>query len=70
MFKIYQQTLNRRPLLVQAIQAGTLMGAGDLISQKFIEKQSILDFQRTIKFASIGFFIGVSFFSYFNLFYN
>lgn len=69
MFKIYQQTLNRRPLLVQAIQAGTLMGAGDLISQKFIEKQSILDFQRTIKFASIGFFIGVSFFHIF-FFYN
>lgn len=59
MFKIYQDVLARRPYLVQAVQTGALMGAGDLISQTFIEKQSP-DFIRTLRFSSIGFFICVS----------
>ncbi|XP_075985743.1 mitochondrial inner membrane protein MPV17 [Anticarsia gemmatalis] len=59
-FKLYQNTLNRRPYLIQAIQAGTLMGAGDLISQTLIEKQSMrsVDLVRSLKFSSIGFFVG------------
>ncbi|CAF4784285.1 unnamed protein product [Pieris macdunnoughi] len=59
-FQIYQRLLNRRPYLVQAIQTGTLMGAGDLISQTFIEKKSFrdADYARTIKFSSIGFCFG------------
>ncbi|KAJ0181148.1 hypothetical protein K1T71_003233 [Dendrolimus kikuchii] len=59
-FKLYQEALSRRPYLVQAIQTGTLMGAGDLISQSFIERKlfSQVDFARTLKFSSIGFFVG------------
>lgn len=61
-FKLYQQALVRRPYLVQAVQTGALMGAGDLISQTLIEKKSLkqVDYIRTIKFSSIGFFVGVS----------
>lgn len=59
-FKLYQEALLRRPYLVQAVQTGTLMGAGDLISQTFIERNTFkqVDFKRTIKFSSIGFVIG------------
>lgn len=61
-FKIYQQALVRRPYLIQAVQTGALMGAGDLISQTIIEKKTLkhVDYMRTIKFSSIGFFVGVS----------
>lgn len=61
-FKLYQQVLVRRPYLIQAVQTGALMGAGDLISQTLIEKKSLkhVDYMRTIKFSSIGFFVGVS----------
>ncbi|XP_026324092.1 protein Mpv17 [Hyposmocoma kahamanoa] len=59
-FKLYQQALVRRPYLIQAIQAGALMGAGDLISQTLIEKKQLkhVDYMRTIKFSSIGLFVG------------
>ncbi|XP_039745403.1 protein Mpv17 [Pararge aegeria] len=59
-FQIYKKVLARRPYLVQAIQTGALMGAGDIISQTLIEKKSIaaVDFKRTLQFSSIGFFVG------------
>ncbi|XP_068628969.1 protein Mpv17 [Battus philenor] len=59
-FQIYQKFLTRRPYLVQAIQTGTLMGAGDYISQVFVEKKSMknVDLIRTLRFSSIGFFAG------------
>ncbi|XP_023934454.1 protein Mpv17 [Bicyclus anynana] len=57
-FQMYQKVLVRHPYLVQAVQTGTLMGAGDLISQTLIEKVSIVDYKRTLKFSSIGFFVG------------
>lgn len=65
LFKIYQNALLRRPYLVQAVQTGALMGAGDIISQTFVEHRSlkVFDYKRTLKFASIGLFIGVSSFS-------
>lgn len=61
-FKYYQEFLRRRPYLVQAIQTGGLMATGDVISQVIIEKTywRDTDIQRTLKFGSIGFFIGVS----------
>ncbi|RVE45581.1 hypothetical protein evm_009778 [Chilo suppressalis] len=60
LFKLYQQSLNRRPYLMQAVQTGTLMAAGDLICQTFIEKKTTkqVDYKRTIGFSSIGFFVG------------
>lgn len=66
--KVYQNALCRRPYLVQAVQTGTLMAAGDAISQTFIENTALkdVDYKRMFKFASIGFFVGVSMFiSYF-----
>nr|XP_004928522.1 protein Mpv17 [Bombyx mori] len=59
-FKYYQEFLRRRPYLVQAIQTGGLMATGDVISQVIIEKTywRDTDIQRTLKFGSIGFFIG------------
>ncbi|CAG9783060.1 unnamed protein product [Diatraea saccharalis] len=59
-FKLYQQLLNRRPYLMQAVQTGTLMAAGDIICQSLIEKKKLrhLDVKRTIGFSSIGFFVG------------
>ncbi|KAJ8734079.1 hypothetical protein PYW07_014630 [Mythimna separata] len=59
-FRIYQDVLRRRPYLVQAVQTGALMGSGDLISQTFIERNRIsdVDLTRTLKFSSIGFFVG------------
>ncbi|CAH0699089.1 unnamed protein product [Spodoptera exigua] len=60
LFKLYLDTLQRRPYLVQAVQTGVLMGSGDLISQTLIERKHItkVDLTRTIKFSSIGFFVG------------
>lgn len=57
----YKNVLEKRPILVQSIQTGLLMGSGDLIAQKFIEKNDIknIDWIRTSQFMGIGFFIGV-----------
>lgn len=61
--KAYQNALVKRPVLMQAIQAGTLMGAGDVIAQTVFEKTRIqdLDCKRSMKFFAIGFCIVVSF---------
>ncbi|KAG4072063.1 hypothetical protein HA402_015562 [Bradysia odoriphaga] len=59
----YQRTLDKRPYLVQAIQAGILMGAGDLCAQRFFSSSETvqIDYIRTLKFCSIGFvFVGPS----------
>ncbi|XP_049872915.1 protein Mpv17 [Pectinophora gossypiella] len=58
-FRAYQRVLSRRPYLVQAIQTGALMGAGDLISQTIIEKKSFkqIEWQRSARFSCIGLFI-------------
>lgn len=45
--------------MVPALQAGLLMGGGDLIAQYFIEDKPLdqLDLKRTLSFASIGLFV-------------
>lgn len=60
--KSYQNALAKRPVLMQAIQAGTLMGAGDVIAQTVFEKTKIqdLDYMRSAKFLGIGFCVVVS----------
>lgn len=59
--KSYQKTLEKRPYLVQAIQSGILMGAGDFCAQKFFTKgESVnIDYVRTLKFCTIGFILTV-----------
>ena len=58
LFRIYQRLLTSYPILMQSVQSGLLMGTGDVIAQKYVEKKYDLDLVRTIKFGSIGFFIG------------
>lgn len=71
-FQFYQKLLNKRPYLVQAVQTGTLMGAGDLISQSLIEDKALkhIDYRRTLRFSSIGFFVGVSIIYYITIFFK
>lgn len=63
--KSYQRTLEKRPYLVQAIQAGILMGAGDLCAQTFFPQTETvnIDYVRTLKFCSIGFVLTVRIFN-------
>lgn len=65
--KSYRRTLEKRPYLVQAMQAGVLMGAGDLIAQRFFShsEPANIDYIRTLKFCTIGFMLIVR--TYFEL---
>lgn len=58
----YKNSLERRPILVQSVQTAFLMGTGDVIAQTIIEKKDLTNYAwiRTVQFAGIGFFIGVS----------
>lgn len=62
LWKAYQRTLAKHPILIQSIQTAILMGTGDVISQTLIEKKYYgkINLIRTAKFASVGFFLGVS----------
>lgn len=59
--KSYQRTLEKRPYLVQAIQAGILMGAGDICAQTFFNENQTanIDYIRTLKFCCVGFVLTV-----------
>ncbi|GLV39187.1 pasang lhamu [Carabus blaptoides fortunei] len=59
-WKVYQRSLGKYPILTQAIQTGLLMGTGDLISQTIIEKKTFsnINWVRTAQFTSVGLFIG------------
>lgn len=54
--KLYCKILDKHMLLVQSLQAGILMGTGDLIAQTCIEKRKIshLHYHRTGEFFLLG----------------
>jgi len=54
--RVYQSILKRRPKLTQALTAGSLMAAGDVIAQTFIERTSWKEYspQRTGRFFIFG----------------
>lgn len=52
--RLYKKSLCKYPLLTQSIQTGTLMAAGDIIAQKFLEKKCEIDYLRTAQFYSLG----------------
>lgn len=66
----YKHLLATRPVLVQAIQAGTLMGAGDFIAQTFMEKTPLaqVNYWRTGQFFALGLFFVVSIYSTYSFF--
>ncbi|XP_026564433.1 protein Mpv17 isoform X3 [Pseudonaja textilis] len=60
-WRTYQRLMVQHPWKVQIITAGTLMGAGDVISQQMIERRGLSGHSgwRTLKMMSIGFcFVG------------
>lgn len=58
----YQHLLKTRPFLLQAVQAGVLMGAGDFLAQTYIEKTPVKDvnYMRTFRFFALGLVFVVS----------
>uniref|UniRef100_A0A8B9SEX5 Mitochondrial inner membrane protein Mpv17 n=1 Tax=Apteryx owenii TaxID=8824 RepID=A0A8B9SEX5_APTOW len=57
----YGRLLARRPRAAQALTAGALMGAGDVIAQQLVERRGLRGHQgrRTVKMMAIGFcFVG------------
>lgn len=54
--RAYSIALKRYPLVVQSVQAGLLMGAGDLASQSLVERKSWEQYkwQRTVRFFALG----------------
>ncbi|XP_064364240.1 protein Mpv17 isoform X2 [Dromaius novaehollandiae] len=57
----YGRLLARRPRAAQALTAGALMGAGDVIAQQLVERRGLRGHQgrRTVKMTAIGFcFVG------------
>ncbi|XP_060549119.1 protein Mpv17 isoform X3 [Pantherophis guttatus] len=62
-WRTYQRLMVQHPWKVQIITAGTLMGAGDVISQQVIERRGLSGHSgwRTLKMMSIGFCFVVGF---------
>ncbi|KAJ0026545.1 hypothetical protein NQD34_017545 [Periophthalmus magnuspinnatus] len=61
LWRSYQALMSRRPLTVQIITAGSLVGVGDVVSQQLIERKGLSNhsFPRTMKMMGIGFcFVG------------
>ncbi|XP_030751107.1 protein Mpv17-like [Sitophilus oryzae] len=56
LLRIYQKWLNKHFLVVQSVQTGALMAAGDAIAQLAIEKKKLpeFDLSRTAKFGFLG----------------
>lgn len=71
----YRHLLKTRPFLLQAVQAGVLMGAGDFIAQAYIEGTPVKDvnYMRTVRFFALGLvfvvrFIGLDLLKYHNIY--
>lgn len=66
----YRNLLKTRPILVQAVQAGLLMGTGDLIAQAYIEKTPLpeVNYVRSCKFFALGLIFVVSIFDLLSIF--
>lgn len=62
LLKFYKRALTNHPFKVQCVQTGFLMGLGDVIAQKCIEKRpnEPMDWKRTARFTSVGFCVAVS----------
>lgn len=58
----YNNLLKRKPILVGAVQAGVLMGAGDFVAQYVIEGTPLnrVDYIRSAKFFCLGLFFVVT----------
>ncbi|XP_050728735.1 protein Mpv17-like [Eriocheir sinensis] len=58
-YKAYARLLKTHPMAVQCLQAGTLMGAGDVTSQMLIERKTFREYewQRTARFFALGTFL-------------
>ncbi|GLG92849.1 PXMP2/4 family protein 2 [Gryllus bimaculatus] len=51
--------LKQNYIIYNCLQAGAVMGTGDFIAQKFVEKKDVLDTRRLATFAGLGtFFVG------------
>ncbi|CAG2102738.1 unnamed protein product [Medioppia subpectinata] len=58
-FAVYNRLLKAYPLVTQCTTTGVLLGAGDVIAQKVLEKRHDINWKRTAKFAAFGLlFIG------------
>ncbi|CAL8314722.1 unnamed protein product [Boreogadus saida] len=60
-WRSYQALMTRHPWSVQILTAGSLVGAGDVISQQLIERRGLANHsgQRTVRMMAIGFcFVG------------
>jgi len=53
-FGAYNRLLHTYPLITQCATTGVLLGAGDLIAQKAVEKQLEINWKRTAKFSAFG----------------
>ncbi|KAK4306710.1 hypothetical protein Pmani_021491 [Petrolisthes manimaculis] len=57
--RAYSQALKKYPFTIQALQAGTLMGAGDVSSQILVERKTAKQYEwkRTVRFFALGTFL-------------
>ncbi|CAG2105124.1 unnamed protein product [Medioppia subpectinata] len=53
-FGVYNRLLKAYPLITQCTTTGVLVGTGDVIAQKGLEKRHEMNWKRTAKFAAFG----------------
>ncbi|KAL6046324.1 Mpv17 / PMP22 [Balamuthia mandrillaris] len=54
LWQLYQQALNRRPVLTKALTSALINSTGNLFAQKLVERQP-LDLKRLLRFTVLGF---------------